>query len=435
MNNQLELVLTRFGDWESEQEQLDYIDDLEQLITKANEDAAEREFLGPAADREPLISDPIYDVLMDYLQELAPDSPLLHRVWSKDDPDATFDAGLDQHLVLYPMLSIQTVKSLSDRALAKFKSLLPVSKVQMVASLKMNGHGVRVVYNQGKLVKAHSRGGRSNGRDLTAQAIRILGQECPAFAQYGVIELRGEILLPFSNLEAARTYNPEIKSAFSGVASMIRASASEEETQLLHFSFYDIRSTELEFESLSSKLDYLYRIGESVGWEVPEYFIFDVDRRGVESQIEEAVNEMERRTSNYDYYTDGVVVAVDDLELFEDFGKEDKFRLGNLAMKIGRWKQDGYCGKVIEINYEPGKTKKTPVARIEPMLTASGNTVTDVPLYAPIYTLLLEAYPGNLLHFKYGMEAGVVPTTQDGRIVSDKDIKLDLKALLEKYNL
>lgn len=432
---QLELVLTRFGDWETDQEQLDYIDQLETVIKAANNDAAEREMLGPAADREPLISDPIYDVLMDYLGELNPDSPLLHQVWSKDDEGADFDSLLDQHLAFYPMLSIQTVKSLMDKALAKFRSLLPVSTVQMIASVKMNGHGVRVVYNQGKLVKAHSRGSRTNGRDLTEQVTRILGSTCPAFSEYGVVELRGEILLPFSRLEEARQYNPEIKSAFSGVSSMIRASASEEETQLLNFVVYDILCDQLRFDRLSDKFNYLADVGDNVGWEVPEYFVFDVNRRDVEQQLEEVVNEMDRRTLDYDYYTDGVVVAVDDIELFEEFGQEDKFRYGNLALKIGRWKQDGYYGKVVEINYEPGKTKKTPVARVEPVLTASGNTVTDVPLYAPIYILLLEAYPGNILHFKYGMEAGVVPTTPDGRIVSDKEIKLDVKGLLEKYDL
>ena len=113
---------------------------------------------------------------------------------------------------------------------------------------------------------------------------------------------------------------------------------------------------------------------------------------------------------------------MDDLEFFSEFGAEDKFRLGNLALKMGRWKQDNYAGIVGRIEWVEGKSKKTPVAILEEgVITASGNTVTNVPLYAPCYILMLEAYPGNLVHFKYGGEAGVVPVTRDGKLITGRE--------------
>lgn len=407
----LELILTRFNNWESESEKEEYIDTLEVLIESYNKAARED---------NPIVPDSIYDTCIDYLRELKPDSYLLHTVWSADDPNVEFDEDLDKYLTSHPMLSIQTIKHISDKPVRDFKANLPVGDVEAIVAMKENGHGARVIWQDGYLVKGTSRGRSTNGKDLTEQMKLILGDYCEAFAGLGVVEMRCEILLPFSNLDVARDYNPSIKSAFSGVASMIRASASPEETQLLHAVFYDVLCDEVEFETLSEKYEYI----ESCGFEIPLYDIFTIDRRNFESQIEDILLEMDMKSSDYDYYTDGLVLAIDDLALFEEFGQEDKFRLGNLALKMGRWKQDAYSGVVREIQWVNGKSKKTPVAILdEGVLTATGNTVTNIPLYAPLYILMLEAYPGNVIHFRYGGEAGVIPVTQDGRLVTDKDLK------------
>lgn len=412
MSGKLELILTRFNNWDSEAEKEEYIDELEALIEKFNKAAREG---------NPIVPDAIYDTCMDYLRELKPDSYLLHTVWSDDDPSVPFDEDLDQHLVRYPMLSIQTVKHISDKAIKDFKAKLPAGTVDLCCSIKENGHGARIVFNnEGYLVKATSRGRSTNGKDLTKQMKAILGDRCEELAGYGIVELRCEVLLPFANLEEARKYNPSIKSAFSGVASMIRDSATEEEHRLLDVVVYDILSNELEFETLSQKLEFL----RDCGFTVPEYFVKEVSRRTFEQDIEDILMEMDMRTTDYLYYTDGVVITIDDLNLFAEFGAEDKYRLGNLALKMGRWKQDAYSGVIKEIQWVNGKSKKTPVAVLEEgVLTATGNTVTNIPLYAPLYVLMLEAYPGNVIHFRYGGEAGVIPITPDGRLVTDKDLK------------
>lgn len=407
----LELILTRYSNWESEVERDEYIDKLEALIASYNKAAQQ----GIEA-----VPDSIYDTCMDYLRELKPDSHLLHQLWSSDDPSVPFDQYVDRFLVQYPMLSIQTVKHLSDKAVQDFKSRLPVGSVEVVASVKENGHGVRIVWKNGYLEKATSRGRSTNGKDLTRQMKLVFGEFLDCLEGLGLVEVRGEALLPFSTLAEARKFNPDIKSAFSGVASMIRASATPSEISLLHVLCYDIFSDVIEFDTLSEKFQFL----EDSGFYVPTYFTRNISRRTLEADLENIVNDMDLATSDYDYYTDGVVVAVNDLPLFMEFGAEDRIRLGNLALKIGRWRQDGYSGVVKEIKWVEGKSKKTPVAVLEDgVLTATGNTVTNVPLYAPVYILLLEAYPGNVIHFKYGGEAGVVPVTPDGRLVTELSLK------------
>lgn len=410
MNNEVELVLSRYNNYDTEAEKSEYIEYLEDVITRLNRGVA---------DGLELVGDAVYDTLIDYLRELNPDSPLLHQVWSEDDATVSFDDELDSHLVSHPMMSIQTIKHIGDAPVEAFISKMPPGDIILFNTIKENGHGLRVVWRYGELVKATSRGRSTNGKDLTEQMKLILGERNEYLADMKLVEMRGEALLPFSRLEEARRYNPSIKSAFSGVASMIRASATPEETKLLDVVFYNILCDK-EFGRLSEKYEYI----ESIGFKVPTSFISRTSRHSFKSDLEEIVLNMDLATTDYDYYTDGVVVEIDDRELFEEFGAEDKFRLGNLALKIGRWKQDSYSGIVKEILWKDGKSRKTPVAILEDgVLTATGNTVTNIPLYAPLYIMMLDAYPGNVIHFRYGGEAGVIPVTPDGRLVTDKDLK------------
>lgn len=414
-NTLIELLLTRYNNWETEFEKEEYIDKLETFLNDCNK------YMNTTGDA--LVPDAIYDTCMDYLRNLKPDSSLLHTVWSVDDENASIDEDLDRFLVAYPMMSIQTIKHLSDKGVRDFHDRLPVGEIEVVASMKENGHAIRVVWKDGYLVQAHSRGRSTKGKDLTRQMKLILGEYCQAFEELGLVEMRGEALLPFENLPKAREFNPTIKSAFSGVASMMRESASEDETKLLHVVFYDIMSDELEFDYLSDKYAYIV----DSGFEAPLYKTYTVNRRSLEEDIKSIVSDMDILSTDYEYYTDGVVITVDNIFLFIEFGAEDKYRYGNLAMKVGRWSQDGYQGVIKDIQWVNGKTKKTPVAILEEgVLTATGNTVTNVPLYAPCYILLLEAYPGNTIHFRYGGESGVIPIDQQGRLVTDLKLNIDL---------
>ena len=113
------------------------------------------------------------------------------------------------------------------------------------------------------------------------------------------------------------------------------------------------------------------------------------------------------------------MLSIDDMGLLNSLGTDKTTRIGNVALKIGFWKQDMYSTIVDHIEWKDGRTKLTPVAVCTPTLTANGASVTNVPLYAPIHILALEAYPGNTIHFRFGGEAGVVPCFPDGRLVTD----------------
>lgn len=411
LEDKLQWIFSKFNTPEAEDLKSELIDSLESSLLKLQE-AAQR--------GDELVSDGVYDTLKDYLQQIHPSSPVLKHVWSADDPNAKLDDELDRFLKVYPMLSIQTIKAFADKAYQTFKSSLPRGVIRLFVSAKLNGHGIRIVWKDGNLVKATSRGRSTTGRDLTAQMKLILGSYNPHLADLGLVEGRAEAVLPFYNLDKARQYNPNLKSAFTAVSSVIRASAAEEETKLLDIVFYDILSDKLSFSSLSEK----YYTLESWGFKIPYCFPVMTSAQDLDGAIDRALIKAEEDTKDYQYYMDGLVIAVDSTEHFMAMGQEESFRYGNVAIKMGKWKQDNYSGVVSHIKWEKGKSKRTPVAVLEGdgVLTATGNKVVNVPLYAPVYILLLEAYEGNTIHFKYGGEAGVVPLTSTGELVTELEL-------------
>lgn len=414
-NQEVQDVLQGYNNWGDTGKE-DYIEKLENLIIRANEYANRG---------EELIPDSIYDTCRDYLRNLKPNSPVLTQVWTDDDEDAELDEDLDQHLMSHPMMSIQTVKHITDAPLQKFKANAPAI-TEVFSSLKENGFGVRLVLKDGEIVKGHSRGRSTLGKDYTEQMKAMLDTEnFPQLEGTGVVEVRGEVLLPFYNLEEARKYNPNIKTAFTGVSSMIRASATPEEWSLLRFVAYNIigDAEELQFETKADKFEFL----DDLGFEVPLYDVRTINKHTFEDDIMQIVKDFEIEVNSgttaepsYDFYTDGVVIEYNDLQEFEDAGSEDSYHLGNVAMKVGFWAQDGYHGVIDHIDWMRGKSKITPVAVLEePVITADGKGVQNIPLYEPCYILMLEAYPGNTIYFRFGGEAGVVPTLPDGRLVTE----------------
>lgn len=408
-----------------------------------------------STDGIPLVADAIYDRLYEILKAVNPDSKFLKELWSDADEDEIpaedLQSDLYKHLRKSPMQSICTCKSLDCQELMDFVKRLPDNTpFDAHVSCKENGHGIRLVYSYGYLEDATSRARRSAGHNITKQLGVILRKQglesIPEFADIDVVEIRGEVVLPFSNLQKARQFNPDIASAFSGVSSMLRDSASEEENELLDFVAYKVLIDGQEFRTKSDEYDYL----ENLGFTTPLYWqIQNLTKETLLDELPDIVADCEREVvrteenTGYDYYTDGLVFEIDDRELFYSLGGDSKYNYGNVALKVGFWKQDMLSGYVQCIMWTDGKVKYSPVAIVaeEPYLvefedmeehayiksqkeisnwkelgvaTQNGNKVRRIPLYEPNNIAILDAFVGSIIHFRYGGEAGVVPCFSDG---------------------
>lgn len=400
------------------------VEELEALINECNTRQKGSEYANQVADS-------IYDTLYDMLKQVKPESGILSEIW-EDDGDITEYTDL---LVKHPMMSIETIKSYDSKELSDWVESMP-DETGYFASFKINGHGIRVVYKDGYLVSATSRARSSAGRDLTEHMKIILGDYNEELADYGLVELRGEVCLKLDKLEQAREFNPAIKSAFSAVSSLIRPSATQEEVELLDFLCYGFLKDDFFFEDREEE----FQMISACGFKTPEYLLIEsCSKYDLMETIHSIVETFEEAYDEFGYFCDGVVLEVNNRDLFSELGTEGNHNKGNIALKVGLWKQDLYSGYVQKIIWTKGKSKLSPVAIVadEPykalfdydgnivnmedmgVLTAQGNSVKRVPLYEPKNIMILDAYEDELLCFRYGGEAGVVPCFLDGRTLNE----------------
>lgn len=410
---------------------------------------------------DPIVPDAIYDRMVAILKHINPDADVLNAIWEDGGTDLTDD---DAVFKSNPMYSIQTVKSFDCDELRDYVNRMPDGFVfDGHASVKLNGHGIRLVYEYGQFKKARSRARHSAGKDITPQLRVILERDGLTYIDdisgLSICEIRGEWVLPFDNMDKARSFNPDIKSPFSAVSSMGRESGTKEEWNLLHFVAYEMLSNESDsFSSKSEEYDYLESLGFEVplAWEIPDLTKESLisDLKGIVSDCEaDVVPDESTGFQGYAYYTDGIVFTINDKKTFRSFGDDGgHYKFGNIALKVGYWKQDMYCGFIQTIYWKAGKSKLSPVAIISEgendvefedlcyhpyitsekevdnmselgVLTAAGNRVRRVPLYEPANMVILDAYAGNLIYFRYGGEAGVVPCFEDGTPLVNGKIK------------
>lgn len=378
------------------------------------------------------VADSIYDTLYDMLKQVKPDSDVLKDIWEKDGDIEDYTELLQSH----PMMSIETVKSYDCPALNSFIERMPEEETSYFASFKINGHGIRVVYQDGDLVSATSRARASAGKDLTRQLRVILGDHNENLEGYGLVELRGELCLRLDRLEEARKFNPKIISAFSAVASLSRPYATDEEIELLDFLCYGMIIPDFYFNERQEEFSLI----ESCGFQTPRYALIEsACREELLDIMKSLVQSFEDEYEDFGYFCDGVVFELNDRNEFDEIGQEGNHNLGNVALKVGVWKQDKYCGFIQKILWTKGKLKLSPVAIVSEgiddaefdyegnitnydkigVISAQGNRVRRVPLYNPKNMIILDAYVGEPIYFKYGSESGVVPCFPDGRLLSE----------------
>lgn len=443
-----------------------HIDKIEELVQIAN-------FEQRKEDGTQSIPDQVYDQLIECLKVLKPDSEVLQELWDFDSKELKEKGKYNTLLTHYPMKSINTVKNVKSITFLSFIQLLQgynLSEIELFYAVKLNGHGVRIVYQDGVFVHASSRARHGSGNDLTKQMEVVLAKNNLlklSNVPQGLVEIRGELVLPLDKLSKARTINPSIVSAFTAVSSLKKESGKPEEWALLDFVAYKIVS-ERPFIFETKEQEYLY-LEERLGFEIPMYWVLPKYKvveltDAIEQELVEIQNELEE--VNYPYYMDGIVVEVNQRSEFNLLGGNIKYDFGNLALKIGKWSQDSYTGFIQCVTYTQGIQNFTPVAVVASkpfvaifqypgseeeykdfntfilrygdkvlfntmdyivnkedlgVLTVSGNMVRNVPLYNVANILNNQLQVGSPISFNYGGEAGVVTVFENKEVVLQRE--------------
>src|SRR5437868_4660905 len=329
----------------------------------------------------PTVSDREYDRLYKELVDLetqfpelvTPDSPT-QRVGGK--PLQAF--AQIQHRV--PMLSLDNTYSEEEVAnfYKRIMRLLPEEKIPVVIEPKVDGVAVSVMYENGKLKYAATRGDGSVGDDITQniKTIKSVPQELRREAPK-VFEVRGEAYLDkagFEKLNKEREAaglplfaNPR-NAAAGSLKHLDPSVAAKRPLGMIFYGTGAIEGAEIDRHSK------IFPLFKKLGLPTHEDWLLadSVD------QILKAIRDLDEIRHGFPYETDGAVIKVDALAQRERLGFTAKSPRWAIAYKYAAERVET---RLLDIKVQVGRTGiLTPVAVLEPVLV-SGSTVARATLH------------------------------------------------------
>ncbi|MGH7662953.1 MAG: NAD-dependent DNA ligase LigA [Gemmatimonadaceae bacterium] len=380
---------------------------------------------------EPTFSDLEYDRLFRELLEIEGEHPELR---SPDSPTQRVGAApqsqLQRHTHVVPMLSL--ANAFDDAELAAWEERLArivgddVRRGGYAAELKIDGVAVSLTYEAGVLVTGTTRGNGRVGENVTANLRTIRGIPLRlregAHAPPPVIEIRGEVYLPFDGFERM---NEERVSAGASVFANPRNAAAGSLRQLdpsvtasrpLRFYGYGaavpatVGTAPLPFATQWELLDALER------WGVP-VAPHRVRHRSLKA-VFTWVHEIEHAArASLNFAIDGVVVKVDPLALQQELGvvgrREPRWAIAR------KFAPDIAVTRLLAIAVNVGRTGAlTPFAELEPV-DIGGATVKLATLHNEDYISAKDLRVGDWVQVKRAGEVipqviGPLPDRRDG---------------------
>jgi DNA ligase (NAD+) len=331
---------------------------------------------------KPTVTDLEYDRKLRELEDLEFAFPNLA---SDDSPtkrigDAPLD-GLVQVAHRIPMLSIEntyTEQELRD-FFARIEKLLPNEKLEWVVELKVDGVAASIVYEEGVLVQAVTRGNGEVGDDITHNIrtlkglpLRLLGASIPR-----VLEIRGEVYMTNADLvvlneQRAKAGESEFKNTRNVTAGSIRLLDSKICSQR-RLRFFGHGIGFCDGLSFRTHMDFLSKVQEFGVPTTPGVKCF-----GDKEQAIAHCNRLVETLHELDFEVDGLVIKVNSIEQRETLGSTSKCPRWIIAYKIEKYEAETI---LLDIKTQVGKTGTvTPVGELQPVELA-GTTVSRVSLH------------------------------------------------------
>ena len=324
---------------------------------------------------DPVISDKAYDRLFERLEELekAFDPP------RKGSPTQRVGGqpveGFETVEHVEELKSIQASDSEDEARNWTSKLEEELGEVELVCEPKFDGVSIELVYRDGVLDRAVTRGDGSRGDDVT-QNVKTIGAVPLKIDVEGLLAARGEIYMPRPGFQALNEEKlSEGREPFSNPRNAAAGSLRQQDPSTtaerpLNIFVYDLIRSDTDVESQTEALQLLEEQG---------FRVFEGYRKvqGVEAFIKYREEMLERR-SGLDFEIDGVVVKVNGFEAREQLGSTARFPRWAFAYKF-----PARTGEttIREVAVQVGRTgKMTPVALVEPV-EVDGVTVSSASLH------------------------------------------------------
>lgn len=352
----------------------------------------------------PEISDRDFDEMMHELQRLEE----LHPEWA-DENSPTRRVGSDlnneftQVAHKYPMLSLANTYNREEVAefYERVRAGLEGEPFEICCEMKYDGLSISLTYEDGRLVRAVTRGDGVQGDDVTenVRTIRCIPLCLSGSGYPASFEIRGEILMPWASFEALNREreareeplfaNP--RNAASGTLKS-KNSAVVAQRKLDAYLYY-ILGEEVPTDGHYENLE----VARSWGFKVS-----DIMRKARTLQdIYDFIDYWDVERKRLPVATDGIVLKVNSLRQQRALGYTAKSPRWAIAYKF---QAEQACTRLNEVTFQVGRTGAvTPVANMEPVLLA-GTVVKRASLHNADVMEQLDLHVGDYVYVEKGGE-------------------------------
>ena len=352
----------------------------------------------------PEISDEQFDLLMHTLEALEakhpecfdPNSPT-QRVGS----DVNSEFSQVEHR--YPMLSL--ANTYNEQEVADFynsiKKLLNGEAFEICCELKYDGLSISLLYENGKLIRAITRGDGVRGDDVTANVKTI--KSIPLVLQGDdypdVFEMRGEILMPwkvFEKLNKERELAEEPlfanpRNAASGTLKSLKSSLVSKRSldAYLYYMLGEELPSTTHYGNLEKAKTWGFKIGEGI------------KKVKTLQEIYDFIAYWDTERKNLPVATDGIVLKVNAIEQQKQLGYTAKSPRWAIAYKF---KAERELTQLESVSYQIGRTGAvTPVANMSPVQLA-GTMVKRATLNNADFITSLDLHINDYVYVEKGGE-------------------------------
>ncbi len=352
----------------------------------------------------PEISDKDFDLLMKELEDLEKQYPQFYDPLSPTQRvGSDLSKGFEHVTHERPMLSLANTYSLEevDEWFDRVRKGLDGEEFEITGEMKYDGTSISLSYENGRLVRAVTRGDGTQGDDVTRNVMTI--RSIPLVLQPGnwpnKFEIRGEILMPwkvFDEINKEREYNEEPlfanpRNAASGT--LKTQDVKEVARRHLDAIFYYLLSDNLPADNHYDNLMAAKKWGFKVTSEIK--ILHTVD------DVNEYINFWDAERNKLPVATDGLVFKVNSLRHQLNLGFTAKSPRWAVAYKFN---PENACTQLKSISFETGRMGiVTPVANLEPVLL-SGTIVKRASLHNADIIHDLDIHEGDWLYVEKGGE-------------------------------
>ena len=340
-------------------------------------------------EAKPEISDFEFDKLLERLIALEQEFP---ELMTPDSPSQRVGGGITKEFptVIHrePMLSLSNTYSIAEvtdfcNRVEKLVEAEGGGTPEYVAELKFDGVAISLLYRNGLLVRGSTRGDGRQGDEITANLRTIpsipLRLDSPGGSLFdsvvsGEIEVRGEVYMRKDDFERLNDERPEEerfanpRNATAGTLKL--QDSAEVARRRMHFVAYFLKGIADETAPHMQRLRQL----ESMGFATGKHYKLCKEMTGIADFIEE----WSEKRWTLPYETDGVVLKLNDVTLWDRLGATAKSPRWAIAYKYPAQQAKTELRRVV---FQVGRLGTiTPVAELKPVKLA-GSTVSRSTLH------------------------------------------------------